>query len=70
MLILGAANRSGEVSEVLPFCESGQLRNVVQSNVENALNAGLSQSLEEVLGRTLCKTDCGDLHVDSPSNPS
>lgn len=70
MLVLGTANHAGEVRKVLSFRKAGQLRDVVQPDVKDALDASVSQPFEEVLGRTLCKTDCGDLHADSPSNPS
>src|SRR5579884_1317499 len=68
VLVLGVADGLEKIRQIAGLGEPRELRVVVEPDVEETPDTGAFQALEEVLGRTLCKTDCGDLHGASPPN--
>src|SRR5437879_1959016 len=63
--VLGGADLAQEVGQIVALGETGELRDVVQTYVDQARDAGVLQPSEE-LGRGFArKTDRTDLHVSS-----
>ena len=63
--VLGPAQFLQEEGQIVPFGEGRQLRDVVQSNIDQSSDAVSSELSEEVGGCGLRKTDRKDFHGDS-----
>src|SRR5262249_29207407 len=65
MNVIGAANLAQEELQILSFRETRQLRNIVQSHIDESLNSIAPEESEELRGVFLRETDRKDLHGDS-----
>ena len=61
-MIVGVAELPEEEPEVILLGEAGQLGDVVQPDVEYALNVSAAQEGEELLGALPGKSDCEQLN--------
>ena len=71
--VLCAADLANEESQIVALGEPGELRNVVEADVQQLADARAFQKAEELLCRLFCETDGIDFHGAvsiSSNNPS
>lgn len=57
------ADRFGEIAQVFFFCETGELGDVVEADVEEALDAGVREAGKELLGGLFGEADGENSHL-------
>lgn len=63
MPIIDVVDRTKEISKVVSLREGGKLRNIVQTNIDQALDTCGTQTLKESLCRGLGEADREQFHV-------
>jgi hypothetical protein len=63
VLVVDVADRFGEIAQVFFFGEAGELGDVVETDVEEALDAGVREAGEKLLGGLFGEADGENLHV-------
>src|SRR5262249_54788785 len=63
MNVFRSANLAKEEFQIVSFGEASQLRGIVQTDVDESTNAGVSESFEELPRRFLGETDGIDFHL-------
>jgi hypothetical protein len=57
-MIVGFTKLTQKEAEIIPFCEAGELRDVVETNVEDSPNLGVSQRCKKLLRILLREANC------------
>lgn len=61
-MIIDTANRVGEILQIVPLGEGGQLRDIVQAHIHQATDSCFFQLGEEDFGRFFGKANCEKFH--------